>query len=45
MRVDPAFQRRGLGKILRELESRAGALGFKRIILDTTKIQVGTQAS
>ena len=44
MRVDPAFQRRGLGRrLLRELESRAVALGFKWIKLDTTKIQVGAQ--
>ncbi len=44
MRVDPTFQRRGLGRrILNELELRAGALGFKWIILDTTKIQVGAQ--
>ncbi|WP_085026094.1 GNAT family N-acetyltransferase [Ensifer aridi] len=44
MRVDPGFQRRGLGRrILSELESRAVALGFKWIKLDTTKIQVGAQ--
>ncbi|MBT1515870.1 MULTISPECIES: GNAT family N-acetyltransferase [Bradyrhizobium] len=44
MRVDPAFHRRGLGRrILSELESLAGALGFKWIILDTTNIQVGAQ--
>ncbi|RZN14315.1 GNAT family N-acetyltransferase [Bradyrhizobium sp. Leo121] len=44
MRVDPAFRRRGLGtRILSELETRAAALGFKRIVLDTTKIQVGAQ--
>ncbi len=44
MRVDPAFQRRGLGRrILSELESRAVALGFKWIKLDTTTIQVGAQ--
>ncbi|MQW90681.1 GNAT family N-acetyltransferase [Sinorhizobium saheli] len=44
VRVDPAFQRRGLGRrILSELESRAVALGFKWIKLDTTMIQVGAQ--
>ncbi|MDE5446248.1 GNAT family N-acetyltransferase [Bradyrhizobium hipponense] len=44
MRVDPVFQRRGLGRrVLRELESRAVALGFKWIVLDTTTIQVGAQ--
>ncbi|WP_426441176.1 GNAT family N-acetyltransferase [Bradyrhizobium genosp. P] len=44
MRVDPAFQRRGLGRrILGELESRAVALEFKSIVLDTTTIQVGAQ--
>ncbi|WFU40111.1 GNAT family N-acetyltransferase [Bradyrhizobium sp. CB82] len=44
MRVDPAFRRRGFGRrLLRELESRAVAAGFKRIMLDTTKIQLGAQ--
>ncbi|MCK1341737.1 GNAT family N-acetyltransferase [Bradyrhizobium sp. 38] len=44
MRVDPVFQRRGFGRrVLRELESRAVALGFKWIMLDTTTIQVGAQ--
>ncbi|MER8563526.1 GNAT family N-acetyltransferase [Mesorhizobium sp. M0115] len=44
MRVDPAFQQRGLGRrILSELELRAVALGFKCIMLDTTTIQVGAQ--
>ncbi|MGR4931246.1 GNAT family N-acetyltransferase [Bradyrhizobium sp. CAR08] len=44
MRVDPDFQRRGLGRrVLRELESRAVALGFKWIMLDTTTIQAGAQ--
>ncbi|MFD2052255.1 GNAT family N-acetyltransferase [Mesorhizobium calcicola] len=44
LRVDPAFQRRGLGRrILSELESRAVSLGFKWIKLDTTKSQVGAQ--
>ncbi len=44
MRVDPAFQRRGLGRrLLGELESRAVALGFKWIKLDRTKIQTGAQ--
>jgi ribosomal protein S18 acetylase RimI-like enzyme len=44
LRVHPSFQRRGLGRrILRELESRAVALEFKQIVLDTTTIQVGAQ--
>lgn len=44
MRVDPAFRRRGLGKsLLHELESRATALGFRWIALDTTTIQVAAQ--
>ncbi|MGY8665366.1 GNAT family N-acetyltransferase [Bradyrhizobium sp. UFLA05-109] len=44
MRVDPALRRRGLGRsLLHELESRATALGFKRVVLDTTTIQVGAQ--
>ncbi|MDH2347195.1 GNAT family N-acetyltransferase [Bradyrhizobium sp. SSUT77] len=44
MRVDPVFQRRGFGRrVLRELESRAVALGFEWIMLDTTTIQVGAQ--
>ncbi|MCZ4093218.1 GNAT family N-acetyltransferase [Sinorhizobium psoraleae] len=44
MLVDPPFQRRGLGRrILGELESRAVALGFKWIKVDTTTIQVGSQ--
>ncbi|WP_426443160.1 GNAT family N-acetyltransferase [Bradyrhizobium genosp. P] len=44
MRVDPAFQRRGLGRrILGELESRAVAMEFKSMVLDTTTIQVGAQ--
>ncbi len=44
MRVDPAFQRRGLGRrILSKLESRAVALGFKYIVLETTTIQEGAQ--
>ncbi|MGY0571699.1 GNAT family N-acetyltransferase [Bradyrhizobium sp. RDM12] len=44
MRVDPILQRRGLGRtVLRELESRAVALGFKWIMLDTTTIQIGAQ--
>lgn len=44
MRVDPALQRRGLGKrILGALEARAVVLEFKSIVLDTTTIQVGAQ--
>lgn len=44
MRVDPGFQRRGLGRmILGALEARAVVLQFKSIVLDTTTIQVGAQ--
>lgn len=36
MRVDPNHQRQGYGsRILSELESRAAALGFDRLVLDT----------
>ncbi len=38
MRVHPDFQSRGFGQaILDELEKRARKLGFKKIILDTSK--------
>jgi ribosomal protein S18 acetylase RimI-like enzyme len=44
MRVRPDFQRRGLGRlILGELESRAVALGFREIRLDTTSGQLGAR--
>lgn len=44
MRVDPGFQRRGLGRrILGALEARAVVLEFKSIVLDTTTIQAGAQ--
>lgn len=44
MRVNPALQRRGLGRrILGALEARAVVLEFKSIVLDTTRIQVGAQ--
>lgn len=44
MRVDPGFQRRGLGRrILGALEARAVVLQFKSIVLDTTTIQAGAQ--
>jgi ribosomal protein S18 acetylase RimI-like enzyme len=37
MRVDPAFQRRGFGQeMLSALETRARALEFRRLILDTS---------
>ena len=38
MRVHPDFQSRGFGQaILDELEKRAKRLGFKKIVLDTSK--------
>jgi ribosomal protein S18 acetylase RimI-like enzyme len=41
MRVMPKFQGRGYGKqLLSQLEHRAGELGFRRMVLDTTTIQV-----
>lgn len=44
MRVHPDFQRRGFGLlILEELESRARALGFKAVRLDTTEAQVAAR--
>ncbi|MCC8942511.1 GNAT family N-acetyltransferase [Bradyrhizobium sp. Arg62] len=44
VRVDPALQRRGLGRrILYELETRAVALGFLSIVLDTATVQVAAQ--
>ena len=45
MRVHPEKQRQGVGRsILKELEARAGKLGYARIILDTTVQQVGAMA-
>lgn len=41
MRVDPAHQGRGFGKqMLLHLEKRARELGYKTIVLDTTKGQI-----
>ena len=40
MRVHPEFQRRGHGRrLLRRLEERAGQLGYRRLVLDTTERQ------
>jgi ribosomal protein S18 acetylase RimI-like enzyme len=40
MRVDPDHQRRGIGRaILGDLERRARAAGFRRLVLDTTTNQ------
>ena len=40
MRVDPKYQRRGLGReILLALEQRAAELGFRTVALDTTRQQ------
>ncbi len=45
MRVHPEKQRQGVGRsILKELEARAGKLGYARIILDTTVQQVAATA-
>jgi len=42
MRVHPDYQRRGFGKvILDQLESRALALGFRRLFLDTSILLKG----
>jgi ribosomal protein S18 acetylase RimI-like enzyme len=44
MRVRPEFQRRGLGRqILEELETRARALDYREIRLDTTEGQVAAR--
>lgn len=44
MRVRPDFQRRGLGRlILKELEARAQALGYREIQLDATEEQVAAR--
>lgn len=44
MRVDPEFQRKGLGQIiLNALEKRARELGYKNLQLDTTMKQVAAQ--
>ena len=44
MRVHPAFQRRGFGRlVLARLEDRARELGYRRLRLDTTVIQTAAQ--
>jgi len=44
MRVHPDFQKRGFGqKILTLLEKKAKGLGYKKLILDTTEIQIHAQ--
>lgn len=44
MRVEPAYQRRGIGTaILTRLEERAVALGYRILALDTTERQTGAQ--
>lgn len=45
MRVEPVLQRRGLGRrILRELERRAAAAGYRRAFLSTTVQQEPAQS-
>jgi ribosomal protein S18 acetylase RimI-like enzyme len=44
MRVHPAFQRRGFGRlILGRLEARARELGYHRVRLDTMVIQTAAR--
>jgi ribosomal protein S18 acetylase RimI-like enzyme len=44
MRVLPKYQRQGIGsQILRELERRAGEMGFRRLVLDTSTLQYSAQ--
>ena len=44
MRVHPAFQRRGYGRlVLAHLEDRARELGYRELRLDTTIMQVAAQ--
>jgi len=44
MRVEPAYQRRGLGEmILRRLEARAVELGVRELQLDTTTVQTAAE--
>lgn len=44
MRVNPEFQRKGIGQmLLHELEKRARALGFKEIVLDTGEKQLAAR--
>ena len=41
MRVHPDYQRRGYGsEMLRQLEAKAKALGYKKLVLDTSSAQV-----
>jgi ribosomal protein S18 acetylase RimI-like enzyme len=45
MRVDPAFQRRGLGqRMLTTLEERARELGCRKLVLDTSTLQSAARA-
>ncbi|MDQ3855545.1 MAG: GNAT family N-acetyltransferase [Chloroflexota bacterium] len=45
VRVDPAFQRRGLGRrMLEALERRALELGYRELHLDTTPVQLAAMA-
>jgi ribosomal protein S18 acetylase RimI-like enzyme len=44
MRVHPAFQRRGFGRLLlARLEDRARELGYRQLRLDTTVVQTAAQ--
>jgi len=44
MRVDPEFQRRGIGsRLVERLEERARELGYETLVLDTTARQDGAQ--
>jgi ribosomal protein S18 acetylase RimI-like enzyme len=44
MRVHPAYQRRGFGRLmLTRLEDRARELGYRRLRLDTTVMQTAAQ--
>lgn len=44
MRVDPDFQRRGIGQLLLDrLLERARSFGYKKIVLDTTTEQLAAQ--
>ena len=44
MRVHPAFQRRGFGRVvLAHLEGRARELGYRRLRLDTTVMHTAAQ--
>ena len=44
MRVYPEYQGRGYGKeVLTQLEAQAKTLGYKKLVLDTSKAQVAAQ--